>query len=97
VSQLFKVLTLPLKAEYFNAIKAGTKTLEYRLTTPFWRKRIEGKVFDIVALTLGYPARTDHDKWLFCQWQGYTVETIQHPHFGSEPVEVFAINVKEAS
>jgi hypothetical protein len=97
VSQLFKVLTLPLKAEYFNAIKAGTKTVEYRLTTPYWRKRIEGKEFDLVQLTLGYPERDDLSRRLYCEWQGYTIETIQHTHFGTEPVEVFAINVKGAT
>jgi len=32
-------LVLPLKAEYFNAIKAGTKPEEFRLRTPFWRLR----------------------------------------------------------
>lgn len=89
-----KTLTLSLKAVYFNQIKAGTKTVEYRLCTPFWRKRLEGKTFDIVALSLGYPKRGDNARWLYCQWQGYTVETIQHEHFGPLPVEVFAINVK---
>ena len=36
-------LVLPLKAEYFHQIKDGTKLEEYRLCTPYWRKRLEGR------------------------------------------------------
>ncbi|WP_346798093.1 hypothetical protein R5M92_04235 [Halomonas sp. Bachu 37] len=50
-------LTLPLKAEYFDAIKAGNKPEEFRLTTPYWRKRLEGRVYDRIELTKGYPKR----------------------------------------
>lgn len=92
-----KVLTLPLKAEYFNQIKAGTKTEEFRLRTPFWKKRLEGKTFDVIALTLGYPKRGDADRWLYCSWQGCVIKTITHEHFGPNPVEVFAINVRGAT
>lgn len=86
-------LTLPLNAEYFNAIKAGTKPEEFRLRTPFWRKRLEGRTFDRVVLTLGYPSRDDEARRLVLPWQGMRETTITHPHFGPEPVEVYAINV----
>lgn len=97
MNQILKTLTLPLKSEYFNAIKSGAKLVEYRLRTPFWIKRIEGKEFDIIALSHGYPRRAQNSHWLFCKWQGYTIETIQHPHFGPTPVEVFSINVRGAA
>jgi hypothetical protein len=86
-------LTLPLKAEYFNAIKAGTKHEEFRLRTPFWRKRLEGRTFDRVVLTLGYPARDDASKRLVLPWRGMRETTITHPHFGPEAVNVYAIQV----
>lgn len=86
-------LVLPLKAEYFNAVKAGTKPEEFRLRTPFWRKRLEGKNFERVVLTLGYPSRTDTERRLVLPWRGLRETTITHPHFGPEPVEVYAINV----
>ena len=86
-------LTLPLKAEYFNAIKDGTKTEEFRLRTPFWRKRLEGKTFDRVVLTLGYPSRDDASKRLVLPWRGMRETTITHPHFGPDPVDVYAIQV----
>ena len=90
---MMRTLTLPLKREYFDAIRAGTKPEEYRLCTPFWRKRLEGREFDRVVLTLGYPARNDHGRRLVRAWRGFTIKTITHPHFGRDPVEVFAIDV----
>jgi hypothetical protein len=87
-------LVLPLKAEYFNAIKAGTKPEEFRLRNAFWRKRIEGRTFDRVVLTLGYPKAGDTERRMVLPWRGYRVDTITHPHFGPYPVEVYAINVE---
>ena len=89
-----KTLTIPLKAIYFNQIKAGTKTQEFRLCTPHWRKRLEGKTYDFVIVTSGYPARDDTERRMTLPWFGYEVKTIQHEHFGPVPVEVFAINLR---
>lgn len=89
-------LTLPLKAEYFNAIKSGAKPEEFRLCTPFWKKRLEGKTFTRVVLTLGYPKRDDTERRLVREWRCFTVRTITHPHFGPDPVRVYAINVSAA-
>lgn len=87
-------LTLPLKAEYFNAIRDGSKPEEYRLVTPYWRKRLEGRSYDGIVLTLGYPAANDTSRRLEKPWRGFRQTTITHPHFGPEPVEVFAIDVR---
>lgn len=87
-------LILPLKGEYFDAIKAGTKPEEYRLHNAYWRKRLEGKTFDRIVLTLGYPKRDDHERRIVLPWQGYRECQISHPLFGSAPVDVFAINVR---
>ena len=86
-------LVLPLKAEYFDAIQAGTKPEEFRLVTDYWRRRLVGRKFDRIVLTKGYPKRDDHDRRLVRAWNGYRVRTITHPHFGPEPVEVYAIDV----
>lgn len=88
-----KTLTLHLKATYFEQIKAGTKTQEFRLRTPYWRKRLEGREYNCVVVALGYPARDDVERCLTFPWQGYEVKTIKHEHFGPESVEVFAINL----
>lgn len=90
-----RTLYLPLKREYFEAIRSGEKTEEYRLYNSYWRKRLEGKEFDHILLTLGYPSVDDHDRRLFRPWKGYTIKDIIHPHFsfGNSPVKVFAIDV----
>lgn len=88
-------LILPLKREYFEAIRDGTKTEEYRLCTPYWKKRLASQFdgYERIVLTLGYPARDDHSRRLMRPWRGYTIKTITHPHFGPEPVQVYAIPV----
>lgn len=86
-------LTLPLKGEYFDQIKAGTKPEEFRLCTEYWRKRLEGRSYDSIVLTKGYPSRDDAERRLKLPWRGFRKTTITHPHFGAEPVEVFAIDV----
>jgi hypothetical protein len=88
-------LVLPLKAEYFNAIRTGEKKEEFRLCTPFWRKRLDGKTFSRVVLTLGYPSRDDEARRLVMPWRGMRETTIRHPHFGPDPVKVYAIKVQQ--
>lgn len=42
------MLTFPLKKEWYEKIKSGEKTIEYREIKPYWIKRIEkpfGKLF----------------------------------------------------
>lgn len=86
-------LTLPLKAEYFDAIRAGTKTEEYRLANDYWTKRLVDRAYDSLVLTKGYPKRDNKERRLELPWRGFTRRTIMHPHFGPEYVEVFAIDV----
>jgi hypothetical protein len=86
-------LVLPLKAEYFNAIKSGEKVEEFRLVNEYWRRRLTYRHFDRIVLTLGYPKRDDHERRIVKPWRGYIMRTITHPHFGPDPVRVFAINV----
>lgn len=89
-------LQLPLEAEYFQAILAGTKTEEYRQCSKHWRTRIEGRTFDAIVLTLGYPKAGDTARRIVLPWRGYKIKRITHPKFGAQPVEVFAIDVSAA-
>lgn len=91
-----RILTLPLKAVYFREIRDGVKPYEYRLQTDFWRKRLVGREYDWIVLTMGYPKRTDTERRLVKPWLGFERQTIQHPHFGPAPVDVFAIVVNDA-
>lgn len=90
-------LHLSLIGEYFHQIKAGTKPKEYRLCTPYWAKRLIGRSYSQIELALGYPKADDTERRISCPWQGYTIKTIQHDHFGPEPVAVFAIHVRGAA
>ncbi len=95
-------LHLALKAEYFDAIEAGTKPEEYRLANAYWTKRLnyDGKShlwprsFSGIVLTKGYPKDGDQERTIELPWRGFTRKTITHPHFGPDPVEVFAIDVR---
>jgi hypothetical protein len=86
-------LYLNLKAEYFEQIKSGEKSDEYRLCTPYWTRRLVGRVFDGIVLKKGYPKAGDLDRIVERPWRGIERQIILHPHFGFDPVAVFAIKV----
>ncbi|MFK4136677.1 ASCH domain-containing protein [Pseudomonas luteola] len=88
-----RILTLPLKRQWFEEIKAGVKREEYRERKAHWSKKLVGKDYDFIVLTLGYPHRDDHERRLVLPWQGYVEKTIIHPHFNNVPVDVYAIDV----
>lgn len=95
-------LQLAVKREYFIAIRDGRKSEEYRRANAFWVKRLfqpdgQPQQFDCVVITEGYPKSDDHDRILTFEWRGFTRKTITHPHFGPEPVEVYAIDVSHPS
>lgn len=87
------VLTLPLKGIYFDQIRSGEKREEFRLVTPFWTRRLEGRSFERIVLTRGYPQKRDSERRLTRPWRGCRKIIITHPHFGPDPVEVYAIRV----
>lgn len=88
-------LILPVRRIYFDQMKSGEKKFEYRLVNDFWSKRLIGRKYDCVIITLGYPSHGQTDRRLTFKWNGSKIETITHPHFGQEPVKVFAIDVSE--
>jgi ASC-1-like (ASCH) protein len=47
-------LHLNLHREFFAAIAAGTKRIEYRKRTPYWQKRLEGRKYDVIQFRNGY-------------------------------------------
>lgn len=88
-------LILPVKRVYFDSIRMGTKGEENRLVTPYWTKRLVGRDYDEVVITLGYPKATDFSRRLTFKWNGYVKRRITHPHFGPDEVEVYAIDLSE--
>lgn len=51
------ILHLNLHREYFAQIAAGTKRIEYREQTPYWKRRLEGREYDAIQFRNGYATR----------------------------------------
>jgi len=48
------ILHLNLHREFFSQIAAGTKRTEYRSQTPYWKKRLENRKYDVIQFRNGY-------------------------------------------
>jgi hypothetical protein len=90
-------LVLPMKGIYFDQIASGEKLEEYRLRTDYWERRLLGRQYRLVVLLRGYPkgGGIEGKTRMTMPWRGYRYQTLQHDHFGPEPVEVFAIKVSD--
>jgi hypothetical protein len=49
-----RILHLNLHREFFVAIASGRKRIEYRSQSPYWRKRLEGRRYDLILFRNGY-------------------------------------------
>lgn len=87
-------LQLAVNGEYFDAMKRGEKTEEYRLLNDYWRKRLVNREYDRLIITKGYPRTDDKERRLDLPYCGYSLKSIIHKHFGHDPVNVFSIKVK---
>ena len=65
-----KILHLNLYKKYFDAIADGTKTTEYRDKTDYWKKRIEGREYDIIKFRNGY---TKDAPTMLVEYKGYNI------------------------
>jgi len=90
-----RILQLAVEGEYFHAMLTGEKPEEYREVTPYWIRRLEGKTFDRVILTWGYPSKTDLRRRIELPFVGIVRKTITHKHFDDRTLEVFAIQLGE--
>ncbi len=89
------ILTIAVKKEYFEAIRASEKLFEYRVMKEYWKKRLEGREYKEVHITLGYPPKEDLSRRMQFRWKGFKVQEIQHKEFGELPVNVYAIDLSE--
>lgn len=88
-----RILQLAVNGEYFDAMKRGEKTEEYRLVNAYWGKRLFGRDYDRLVITRGYPRKDDASRRIDVPYDGFEIKTITHKHFGSKPVKVYAIKV----
>jgi ASC-1-like (ASCH) protein len=50
-------LHLNLHREFFAQIATGRKRVEYRSRTPYWRRRLEGRPYDVIQFRNGYATK----------------------------------------
>jgi hypothetical protein len=85
-----KDLFLILKSEYFDYIKSGRKTSEYRLLTEYWLNRLTSKQWKHVTFQLGYAKNAPRIRKKIVSIE---IVTIEHKFFGCNPVDVFEIKL----
>jgi ASC-1-like (ASCH) protein len=52
-----RVLQLNLHREFFAAIAARKKRIEYRDQTDYWKRRLEGRQYDVIRFRNGYATK----------------------------------------
>jgi hypothetical protein len=91
-------LFLHVTSEYFDQIRDGEKSEEYRLVCPYWISRIAERKcpFDGIHVFRGFPKNNSwtSKNYIHFPWNGYEVKMIKHPHFGDHLVQVFAIRLQ---
>jgi len=66
------ILHLTLKKKWFDLIKSGEKTEEYREIKDYWTTRLKGKEFDIVRFRNGYQKNAPQMEFAIKDiWIGY--------------------------
>jgi hypothetical protein len=99
-----KDLILILKKRFYNEIKAGTKKWDYRIATPEWKSRLEGKDgeekgFNGILCKMGYPKKGDPEKELRRPWKGFIKMELEDKRFKrklrKELLEMFAKHIKK--
>lgn len=89
-----RILTLHVRREYFDEIRAGRKYYEYRVATPYWTKRLS-REYDEVHILLGYPPAAATDRRLRFHWRMPYLDTMI-PFWipgATEPADCFLIRV----
>ncbi len=100
------MLTLTLKKKWFDLIKSGVKTEEYREIKPFWTKRLmkpvidyaDGRIsipdvpreFDTLVFTLGYPKADDMSRRMVFKNPKIEMRT-GNPEWGAEKDKVYYV------
>lgn len=81
---------MTIKKQYFDEIKAGTKTEGYRLVKPHWVNKLVGKEYTHIIFQNGYSRNAPR---IEAEYLGYEVKNIKHVFFGNEDVSVFALKL----
>ena len=94
-------LLLSVTTGVFDEIHNGVKVQEYRPSNNLWKRRLIGKTFTHVAIICGQNRIGKVQRTMVFEWRGFEVKTVrqgrgngrQGGEFGSDTVEVFAVNL----
>lgn len=84
-----QTLHLILNKKYYEEIRSGKKTNEYRLVTSYWIKKLVNREYSHIIFQLGYSKKNR----ITVEYLGYDLTTIKHEFFGNEDVSVFALKL----
>lgn len=87
-------LHLHVKTEYFEQIKRGEKTEEYLIYNEYWCRRLLLRRIAYEGIAIHNAYESGEENRLTFPWRGFEIKEITHPHFGPEPVTVFAIKLE---
>ena len=65
------ILHLNLRREFFAKIASKTKRIEYRKQTSYWKKRLEGREYDVIQFRNGYATNAPEMLVEFCGLRRY--------------------------
>ena len=65
-----KILHLNLFRKYFDEIVEGTKTIEFRDKTDYWKKRLENREYDVIKFRNGYAKDAPT---MLVEYKGYNI------------------------
>lgn len=84
-------LTLHLKKKWWDQIHSGKKKAEYRLATPYWKKRLEGRDYEHIILKLGYPKEDNDSRSMIFAWNGASLTNVISSEWNYESKRVYEI------
>lgn len=61
-------LVLHVTQKYFDLIRSGKKTVEYRQVKDYWKRRIDGKRFSAIVISVRQATKFTDPEWLIFPW-----------------------------
>ena len=86
-----KILHLNLYRKWFDEIADGTKIIEYREKTDYWRKRIENREYDVIKFRNGYAKDAPTMLVEYKGWDTH-IEWGALPHYALKLGKVLEVN-----
>lgn len=84
-----EILHLNLHREFFAQIAAGAKRTEYRERTRYWKRRLEGREYDVIQFRNGYATRAPVMQVEFLGLK--KIHKWGAPHYAIRPGRILAI------